>query len=126
MFRADSRITGVQEDDVPRLRYPNGRRDRSGVKVPNSYIVLTDCVVEITASTWGGFCAGRTITYFAAGLVENTVPSYNSEVSPAPLRGFFTGSLITFLLIGNLLGAALCQAFVKNTTNVSGIWFIRG
>ncbi len=73
----------------------------------------------MTAGNWGTFAAGRTVTYFAAGLVENVVPSYTAEVSPAPLRGFFTGSLVTFLVIGNLLGTALCRAYATVTTDVS-------
>jgi hypothetical protein len=40
------------------------------------------------------FSAGRVVAYLAVGLVENAAPSYESEVTPASLRGFVTGSLI--------------------------------
>ena len=77
--------------------------------------------VEISANSIAAFAAGRTVTYLAAGLVENIVPAYTSEITPAPLRGFFTGSLVTFLLIGNLLGAALPRAYANSLTDVRAV-----
>lgn len=51
-------------------------------------------IVELAAKNWIVFSVGRVIAYLAVGLVENACPAYESEITPAPLRGFVTGSLI--------------------------------
>lgn len=50
-------------------------------------------VVELCAKSWEVFSVGRVIAYLAVGLIENACPAYESEVTPAPLRGFVAGSL---------------------------------
>ena len=51
-------------------------------------------IVELCAKSWQVFSVGRVIAYLAVGLIENACPSYEAEVTPAPLRGFVAGSLI--------------------------------
>jgi hypothetical protein len=48
-------------------------------------------------------------------MVENAVPSYQSELSPAPLRGFFAGSLMGINTAGNVWGAGMSRAYVNET-----------
>lgn len=72
--------------------------------------------------------------YTAVGFVENVssvyrmmldrllttasqiVPTYQSEVSPAALRGFFVGAIDLFLLIGALIAALVNNALSSWTT----------
>jgi MFS family permease len=77
-----------------------------------SYYHWTDsCEVEMSARHWLQFTIGRDVTYFAVGLVENAVPSYNAEISPAATRGLLSGSLMFFTALGNLWGAGMSRAF---------------
>ena len=50
----------------------------------------------MTAKGWVQFSIGRVFAYLAVGLVENAVPSYASEISPAGSRGFLAG--LVFIL----------------------------
>jgi SP family sugar:H+ symporter-like MFS transporter len=63
------------------------------------------------------FTVGRIIAYFAVGLVENAVPSYTAETSPAATRGLLSGSLIMVTSIGNLWGAGMSRAYSTTLTN---------
>ena len=78
--------------------------------------------VEMTASHWAQFAVGRVITYYAVGLCENMVPSYNSEIAPSRHRGLLGGSIMTFTGLGNLWGAGMGEAF-KTETRKQG-WLI--
>jgi hypothetical protein len=78
---------------------------------------------------------GRVFTYAAVGLVENVsvlilsdhqtyqrvkvVPTYHSEISPAPLRGFFVGSIQLFLVFGSLF-AGIVNNFMAKKMDDSG------
>ena len=73
--------------------------------------------VELTANNWAVFTVGRIFAYLATGLVENAVPSYTSELAPAPLRGFLSGSLVFIVTIGNLWGAGIARQYDTVTTN---------
>lgn len=68
----------------------------------------------MTAKHWLQFTIGRDVAYFAVGLVENAVPSYNAEISPAATRGLLSGSLMFFTALGNLWGAGMSQAFATH------------
>lgn len=72
--------------------------------------------VELTAHHWVQFTVGRIIAYFAVGLVENAVPSYNAETSPAATRGILSGSIMMVTSLGNLWGAGMSQAYATDTT----------
>lgn len=69
--------------------------------------------VEITSGEWIQFTVGRVLTYMAVGLVETTVPSYEAELSPAPLRGFFAGNVQVFVHIGAIWGSSMSRPFAN-------------
>jgi len=64
------------------------------------------------------FIVGRIIVYASVGLVEVCITTYQSEVVPAPLRGFVVISLQLFLNVGSLLATGLNRAFSTSTTSV--------
>lgn len=76
--------------------------------------MMATCVVQIigviiqaTSKHAPQFTAGRIIIYAAVGLVENVVPTYQAEIAPAPLRGFFVGSIQLFLTFGSLVAGVV-------------------
>ncbi|RSL85125.1 hypothetical protein CEP51_003514 [Fusarium floridanum] len=79
-------------------------------------------IIELTSSHWEQFTVGRIIAYAAVGLVENAVPAYNAETSPAAVRGFLSGSIMMFTALGNLWGAGMSRAF--STTLGKEGWII--
>lgn len=76
------------------------------------------CTVQLVAKDWIVFSVGREFSYLAAGMVENAVPSYQSELSPAVLRGFFAGSIMGINTAGNVWGAGMSRAFATETGRV--------
>lgn len=78
--------------------------------------------MELSAKHWLQFTIGRDVAYFAVGLVENAVPSYNAEVSPAATRGLLSGSLMFVTALGNLWGAGMSRAF--STTRTKEGWMV--
>lgn len=71
----------------------------------------------MTAHSWIQFSIGRIVAYFAVGLVENAVPSYNAETSPAAARGLLAGSIMVVTSLGNLWGAGMSRAYQTETSN---------
>ena len=67
--------------------------------------------VEISAYNWIQICIGRVIAYVAVGIVEPTVPTYQAELSPATLRGFFAGNVQVLVHLGSIWGAGMSQAY---------------
>lgn len=67
----------------------------------------------MTSHQWAQFTVGRIIAYFAVGLVENAVPAYNAETSPAAARGLLSGSIILITSLGNLWGSGMSRAYAK-------------
>ena len=68
-------------------------------------------LTSVTAHEWIQFTAGRTFAYLAVGLVENAIPNYNSEICPTDVRGFFTGSLLFFNVLGGVWGSGMSRAY---------------
>lgn len=58
---------------------------------------------------------GRFLVYTAVGLVENVVPTYQSEIAPAPLRGFFVGSIQLCLTFGSLIAGIVNNSMSKRS-----------
>lgn len=71
--------------------------------------------VELTAQSWIQFSIGRVFAYLAVGIVENTIPSYEAELAPAPLRGFLAGNVQVFVHVGAIWGACMSYAFATST-----------
>lgn len=55
----------------------------------------------------------------AVGLVENVVPTYQSEIAPAALRGFFVGSIQLCLTTGALV-AGIANEVLAGRADASG------
>lgn len=79
--------------------------------------ILIWSLVEMTAHNWVQFTVGRIVAYFAVGMVENAVPSYNAETSPAATRGLLSGSIMVVTSLGNLWGAGMSRAFSTTVTD---------
>ena len=69
----------------------------------------------MTANTWQTYTGGRIIAYFAVGIIQNAVPSYQAECSPAGLRGFFAGFMHIMTGLGNLWGSGMGRAYATET-----------
>ena len=89
---------------------------------PNDSSTYQVYTVELAAKSWQVFSIGRVFAYLAVGFVENAVPGYTSEIAPAPLRGFFSGSLVFIVTLGNLWGTGMSRAFVHETSRIG--WMV--
>lgn len=78
--------------------------------------------MELSAKEWIQFSTGRVLTYLAVGLVDTTVPTYEAELAPAPLRGFFAGNVQVFVHIGAIWGSSMSRAFANETGRVG--WMV--
>lgn len=76
----------------------------------------------MTAHHWAQFSVGRIFAYFAVGVVENAVPSYNAETSPAAARGLLAGSIMMVTTLGNLWGAGMSRAYQSETRDIG--WLV--
>ncbi|OBT77674.1 hypothetical protein VF21_03693 [Pseudogymnoascus sp. 05NY08] len=79
-------------------------------------------IIQVTSSTPAQYTVGRVIIYTAVGLVENVVPTYQTEISPAPLRGFFVGSIQLFLTFGSLIAGIVNNSM--STSKSDAGWII--
>ncbi|WVW80523.1 hypothetical protein I302_102508 [Kwoniella bestiolae CBS 10118] len=86
-----------------------------------SVIQCVALIVELTAKNWQVFTVGRVIAYLSVGIVENCVPSYISEISPAGVRGFMSGTMTVLVTAGNLWGAGMSRAFATETRKIGWI-----
>ncbi|KAI8180839.1 Major facilitator-type transporter ecdD [Colletotrichum sp. SAR 10_75] len=71
--------------------------------------------VQVTSNHAAQFVTGRFLVYTAVGLVENVVPTYQSEIAPAPLRGFFVGSIQLCLTFGSLIAGIVNESMSRRT-----------
>lgn len=67
--------------------------------------------VEISASSWIQFTTGRVVAYLAVGIVEPAIPTYQAELAPAALRGFFAGNVQVLVHLGSIWGAGMSRAY---------------
>ncbi|KAF5373744.1 hypothetical protein D9758_000707 [Tetrapyrgos nigripes] len=79
-------------------------------------------VIQVTAKVSGQFLIGRIVVYIGVGIVENVVPTYQSEIAPSGSRGFIVGSLQMFLACGSLVAAGVNRHYSTAVDN-SG-WII--
>jgi MFS family permease len=54
-------------------------------------------------------------------MVKNCVPSYISEICPAGVRGFMSGTLTVLVSLGNTWGVGMSRAFANETRRVGWI-----
>ncbi|KAH8174172.1 sugar transporter domain-containing protein [Sarocladium implicatum] len=74
-------------------------------------------IIQVTSHAPAQFIVGRFLVYTAVGLVENVVPTYQSEIAPSALRGFFVGSIQLCLTTGSLIAGIVNESMSKKTTN---------
>ncbi|GFZ49764.1 hypothetical protein JCM24511_07167 [Saitozyma sp. JCM 24511] len=70
-------------------------------------------IIELASHNWQGFVSGRVLTYFAVGFCETAVPTHASELAPAPVRAFFSGSIAFWLGLGSLWGSLMSRGFLN-------------
>ncbi|CAK7206854.1 hypothetical protein SEUCBS139899_009660 [Sporothrix eucalyptigena] len=80
-------------------------------------IQIVGAVVQVTSKATAQFIVGRLLVYLAVGLVENVVPTYQSEIAPGALRGFFVGSIQLCLTFGSLIAGIVNNALAGRTNN---------
>lgn len=85
-------------------------------------VQIVGAVVQVSSGTVAQFIVGRVLVYVAVGLVENVVPTYQSEISPSQLRGFFVGSIQLCLTAGALV-AGIVNEFMSRKLTDAG-WMI--
>ncbi|KAL4914442.1 major facilitator superfamily domain-containing protein [Aspergillus aurantiobrunneus] len=85
-------------------------------------VQVVGTVIQVTSHTPPQFIVGRMLIYGAVGLVENVVPTYESEICPAPLRGFCVGSIQLFLTFGSLIAGVVNEGLSKLTTDAG--WMV--
>ncbi|RXK37325.1 hypothetical protein M231_05391 [Tremella mesenterica] len=88
--------------------------ERLGFKKAMVVLCAVQClaaIIELVSPNWKVFTFGRCLSYVAQGIAENAVPSYTSDIAPAPVRSTFTGSLTFFLVIGQLWSNLMCRAY---------------
>lgn len=88
--------------------------------------------VQVTSRIPAQFIVGRFLVYTAVGLVENVstcvslsthssteslqvVPTYQSEIAPGALRGFFVGSIQLCLTTGSLIAGIVNESMSRKT-----------
>ncbi|KAL5349781.1 hypothetical protein ACLOAV_004814 [Pseudogymnoascus australis] len=82
---------------------------------------IVGVIIQVTSTTPAQYTVGRIIIYTAVGLVENVVPTYQTEISPAPLRGFFVGSIQLFLTFGSLIAGIVNNSMSNSDTDAGWI-----
>ncbi|KAM0259080.1 hypothetical protein ACHAPA_010928 [Fusarium lateritium] len=86
-------------------------------------MALTCCIqvvgpiIQVTSKKAAQFIVGRVLVYTAVGLVENVVPTYQSEIAPGALRGFFVGSIQLCLTTGSLIAGIVNESMSRKTDN---------
>ncbi|KAM5347753.1 hypothetical protein ACJ41O_007577 [Fusarium nematophilum] len=74
-------------------------------------------IIQVTSKKPAQFIVGRFLVYTAVGLVENVVPTYQSEIAPGALRGFFVGSIQLCLTTGSLVAGIVNESMSRKTDN---------
>ncbi|KAL1611992.1 hypothetical protein SLS60_000215 [Paraconiothyrium brasiliense] len=73
-------------------------------------------IVLITSQNRWQMVVGRVIAYVYIGMELALVPVLQSELTPAPARGFIVGTYQSSLLLGQLIGALV----IRGTSTLSG------
>ncbi|THU82598.1 general substrate transporter [Dendrothele bispora CBS 962.96] len=85
-------------------------------------VTIIGTIIQVTSKVSGQFLVGRIVVYIGVGIVENVVPTYQSEITPSGARGFVVGSLQMFLACGALVAAGVNRRYADAIEN-SG-WII--
>ncbi|KAI1846019.1 hypothetical protein JX266_007828 [Neoarthrinium moseri] len=76
-------------------------------------IQIIGAIIQVTSHNVPQFTIGCFLVNLVVALVENVVPTYQSEIAPAPLRGFFVGSIQLCLSFGSLIAGVVNEAMLS-------------
>ncbi|KAM0431437.1 hypothetical protein ACHAPT_005414 [Fusarium lateritium] len=100
--------------------------DSIGRRLTISLTALSTCVgtiIEISSTThWVQFAIGRLVTGFGIGSLSVVVPMYQSESSPAIIRGILVSTYQLFITLG--IWTAEMVNYGTETRDDSGAWRI--
>ncbi|WVF67472.1 hypothetical protein IAT40_002228 [Kwoniella sp. CBS 6097] len=97
----------------------------SGISLIGIIIEMTSSGTSLGSGRISQFIVGRIIVYASVGLVEVCITTYQTEIVPAPLRGFVVVSLQLFLNAGSLMATGVNKA-LSTRTNSSGWLTVTG
>lgn len=83
---------------------------------------IVGVLIECSARAVGHFVVGRVVVYISVGLAENTATTYQSEITPASIRGAVVSSIQTFIQFGQIMSSGVNESF-STATSPSG-WII--
>lgn len=86
---------------------------------------LVTATILVTSGVSGNkwqILVGRVLNYLYIGMELSSVPVYQSEVVPAPIRGLMVGSYQVSLGIGGLIINGICRG--TSTIQNNNAWMI--
>ncbi len=83
------------------------RFGRKAALLAISCFSLVGVTLQTSAFSAAQYAVGRVVTYIAIGYAINVVPAYESECSPAELRGAISSTIQIWIGIGQVLGGAI-------------------
>ncbi|KAH8702208.1 general substrate transporter [Talaromyces proteolyticus] len=73
-----------------------------------SLYALVSATITVTSNTRQQIMAGRILNYVYVGMELSVVPNYQSEIVPAPVRGFIVGTYQLCIGLGGVIINAIC------------------
>ncbi|KAK7054677.1 hypothetical protein VNI00_003140 [Paramarasmius palmivorus] len=80
-------------------------------------VTIIGTILQLSAKSPWQFLVGRIVVYIGVGIVENVVPTYQSEIAPARLRGPIVGSLQLLLVCGALIASGVNKKYSTSLEN---------
>ncbi|KAI3599979.1 sugar transporter [Moniliophthora roreri] len=80
-------------------------------------VTIVGTIIQVTAKHAIQFLVGRIVVYIGVGIVENVVPTYQSEIAPARFRGPIVGSLQMLLACGALIASGVNRRYSTSLEN---------
>lgn len=87
------------------------------------------CISKPCLNNDSQLLVGRVLNYIYIGMELSSVPVYQAEVFPTPIRGFMVGSYQVSLGVGGLIINAICKGTSRIPNNSAwmipyGLYFI--
>lgn len=89
---------------------------RRVVFVTLNVICMIGVGVTYSSKTYAQVLVGRCLVQAYVGMENNLIPTYESEIVPAKIRGAIVGNYFTFKLVGGIIIAVVCN----KTKNLPG------
>ena len=87
-----------------------------------SIYTLVSTTILISSETKGQILAGRILHYVYIGMEFSVVPIFQSEISPAPIRGMIVGTYQLAINFGGLIINCICRG--TSTLSSNAAWRI--